>query len=421
MELVIIKILVGSDSPNIPSGFAQQMKGIATHLSYEGYDVGYLGWQTKGDITPKELPFKMYGINSQFGKEDWENTYKKHQPDIMISLGDAHMVNTIPASNKRPLWFMYYPLDGDPISQGIGATIRRADIPIAMAHYGYELTQKELGITPEYIPHFYHNQQFFDRSSEKDELREKWGMPADAFVIGSVARMNPRKHHGRLLYAFRLFLNMLEPEEQKKTFLYLHLDPFDALMWHDPNHNYQFVELIDTLGLQDHVIITPNNKFHTGIPVEDLNEIFNTFDFHTIATGGEGFGVPFLEASATGVPNVATDYTTTREHVYLKDPYSGEVLLKEGMHRGIAVPYSRLYMELSQVQKGWVDVPLMADAFYKYYDNQKLMKRHGLNAKKYVNKYYTYEKIMNKWDTMLDRVYDNIELKPLKTQMRAIK
>jgi len=416
-----MKILMGSDSPNIPSGFAQQLKGVAQYLAKEGHEVSYLGWQTRYDHETKDLDFKILGVTSQFGKADWEGAFIKTQPDIVISLGDAHMVEALARIAKRPLWFMYYPLDGHPISKFIGNTIRSSDVPIAMANYGWQLTKNELGIEPQYIPHFYKPEEFYDMGEEmKPIVRKELGIPEEAFVIGSVARLNPRKHHQRLLYAFRLFLNKYPEEEQKNIYLYLHLDPRDPLMYQDPNHNYQFLELIDTMGLAKNVIITPDNSYNSGLPVSHVNKLYNSFDVHVIPTGGEGFGVPFIECAATGVPTIATNYTTTKEHLTLINPYTDKVIKKERDYRGLSIPYTRLNMELAMVQKSWIDVEALAEALERYYVYRDLLKRHGDNARAYVEQYYQYDTIMERWGEMLDRVYTNVELVPLSTEMKPV-
>jgi len=417
-----MRILVGSDSPNVPSGFAQQMKGLAQYLTSEGHEVWYLGWQTRHDYQPMEWDFKILGVMSQFGRNDWAGAFQKCQPEIVISLGDAHMVDALAKMPNRPLWFMYYPIDGQPISKFIGDTIKQADVAVAMANYSWRVTTEELGFEPEYIPHFYKPEEFYNMGDElQGEIRKAKGMVEDAFIIGCVARLNPRKHHQRLLYAFRLFLDSKSIEERKKIFLYLHLDPKDPLVFQDPNHNYQFLEWIDTLGLKGNVILTPGANYYEGLPVSYINELYNSFDIHVLSTGGEGFGVPFIESSATGTPTIATDYTTTREHLLLRTPYTNKIIKEtEKGRRGIVVPYSSLYMELANVQKAWIDVEKLAEAFDTYYYDRELIKEHGKNAQDYVETYYQYDTIMEKWAELLDQVYTNIELAPLKTEMNPL-
>lgn len=414
-----MKILVGSDSPNVPSGFAQQLTGIAQYLTEEGHEVYYLGWQTRHDYTSDEWDFKILGVTSQFGRNDWFKIFNKINPDVVITLGDAHMVDPLARLPDRPLWIMYYPLDGEPISPSIKETLLNADILVAMANFGWQLTKKEFNYYPEYIPHFYKPENFYDMGYElKSELKKEMGIPEDSFVVGCIARLNPRKHHQRLLYAFRLFLDMQPEEERSKIYLYLHLDPYDPLVFQDPNHNYQFIEWINTLKLDKNVILTPGNLYHSGLPISYVNKLYNAFDIHVLPTGGEGFGVPFIEAASTGIPTIATDYTTTKEHLYLRTPYTDKIIKEnEKGRRGVCVPYNRLYKEMCQVHKAWVDIDEFAEAMDMYYKNRELIKEHGENAKKYVEKYYQYDTIMEGWGDLIDRIYTNIEIIPQKNQI----
>ncbi len=418
-----MRILVGSDSPTVPSGFAQQMKGLAQYLASEGHEVWYMGWQTRNDYEDNKWDFKILGVTSQFGKMDWGKAFQKCQPEIVISLGDAHMVDALSKIPQRPLWVMHYPIDGHPISRFIGDIVKGSDVPVAMANYSWQLTKQELGFEPQYIPHFYKPEEFYNMGDElRGEIRIAKGMVEDAFIIGCIARLNPRKHHQRLLYAFRKFLDNKTPEEQENIFLYLHLDPKDPLVFQDPNHNYQFLEWIDTLGLGKNVIITPGANYYEGLPASYINELYNSFDIHVIPTGGEGFGVPFIEASATGIPTIATDYTTTKEHLLLRTPYTDKIIKEnEKGRRGIAVPYSRLNMELAAVNKAWIDVEKLTEAFETYYNDRDLIKEHGKNAQEYVETYYQYDTIMEKWAELIDKVYSNVELVSLRTEMKPLK
>ena len=72
-----MKILLASDSPNIPSGFARQLDGVAKHLVDQGHNVTYMGWQTQGDMPISEFPYPILGIRSQFGKQDYQRAFQK--------------------------------------------------------------------------------------------------------------------------------------------------------------------------------------------------------------------------------------------------------------------------------------------------------------------------------------------------------
>jgi glycosyltransferase involved in cell wall biosynthesis len=47
----------------------------------------------------------------------------------------------------------------------------------------------------------------------------------------------------------------------------------------------------------------------SGYTEEEMAQLYNMFDVFTLPTGGEGFGLPILEAMSCGVPTVVTNYS----------------------------------------------------------------------------------------------------------------
>ena len=221
-----------------------------------------------------------------------------------------------------------------------------------------------------------------------------------------------------MLEAFRMFMNAgtkEEKEKKKKTcYLYLHLDAKDPLYIHDANHDYFFLEQIEVRGIGQNTIITPladkakkKYSFLEGIPAQDLSLLYNSFDVHALPTGGEGFGIPIVEAMACGLPSVITDYTTTREFLLLGD--DDEIVPKEEQ-RGIAVPPSNLYMERCGVRKAWIDVKKMAQSFQKYWKDEELRKLHGKNAREWAVSHYDWKVVNKMWVDLFEKINTNIDL-----------
>jgi len=420
---VIKKPVIGfaSDSPYYPTGFAVQCSKIASFAVKWGWDVHYLGWQTRGNPEIKGFDFKIHGVEGRaaFGKDSYDNFFKKISPDAIFTQGDAHMVDVL-AMKPRPFWICYYPLDGDPINTQIASVIKRADVRVAMSRFGQALTRKQLGISVEYVPHGVDTKLFspINKKVARREIFAKLGIrlpidPDEAFIFGCVARLNKRKHHMRLLEAFRIFLEKDE-ERRKNCYLYLHLDPKDALYIGDPNHDYFFLEQIEVRGIANNVIITPQfnpqNKTYSyinGIPEADMSLLYNAFDVHVLPTGGEGFGIPIVEAMACGLPNILTDYTTSTEFMAIGD--NGKYVKPEDL-RGTLVPPSRLYMEMCGVKKAWVDVKEFAKAMEKYYMAPELAKIHGEKAREWAVKHYDWEVVEKMWKPIFDKINTKVHL-----------
>lgn len=412
-----MKFLVASDSPTSPTGMANQIKFVAEALIKMGHDVDYMGWQnmleSSVELAGKDvrvfpsLSMGSKGDNDElFGKKVYPYLFQELNPDVLITLGDAWMVDHIPQYPVRPFWMMYFPVDGHPLNQNIIGTLQRTDVPIAMSKFGQDVC-KSHGIETEYIPHqvnWKHLSKYKPKTKKK-KAREVYfpDLDDDTMLFGSIARANPRKHHMRLFKAIENFVkgNNLTPDDVR---FYLHIDLKDQMYHTRLNaHDYFLIEFIDSLGIGEYLILPPENfKFGVGLKEEELHGTMSAFDVHINSTGGEGFGVPTVETMAMGIPQVITDYTTSRELVAHRDIHSREEVEFDEM-RGLLVPPSRLYMENSNVNKAWVDVDAFADAMNMYYEDRDLLKQHGLNAFKF-SKQYDSKNVNKMWKELIEKI-----------------
>ena len=58
---------------------------------------------------------------------------------------------------------------------------------------------------------------------------------------------------------------------------------------------------------------------------EEMAHLYNCMDVFVLPTGGEGFGIPTLEAMSCGVPICVTNYTTAHELIKSKDPENEDI------------------------------------------------------------------------------------------------
>ena len=141
-------------------------------------------------------------------------------------------------------------------------------------------------------------------------------------------------------------------------------------------------------------------------------------DVHALPTGGEGFGIPTVEAMSCGVPNVICNYTTSYELVGADKPECPPEMLKplgrDGgdklieSNRGFLVPYKDLMWDTpiraAPLRALW-DEHKGADALEYYYKNRDVLKEHGKNARKYAQKYYDWNtSIGPKWKDWIRKV-----------------
>jgi glycosyltransferase involved in cell wall biosynthesis len=166
---------------------------------------------------------------------------------------------------------------------------------------------------------------------ELGRTRERYGLP-DHFIL-FVGGLEPKKNVRNVILAY---------DRIRRSF------PHRLVFVGFARWKYsQDLELIDRLGLREHVMFTG------FVPDEDLPAVYNLADLFLFPSFYEGFGMPVLEAMACGCPVVTTSTGCSPEVVdeaaLLVDPYdveaianavryvlSDEGLRKELVTRGLA-------------------------------------------------------------------------------------
>ena len=128
------------------------------------------------------------------------------------------------------------------------------------------------------------SKSFLNKHSNKIFLRKKLHLPTEKFLIGLVARADPKKDHLNFISAAKLALNV--------------------------NENFSFVlitndilsinSIIKSFNLHDKFFVLPQQK--------NIEEIYHALDINTLSSAfGEGFPNVVAESMASGCPTVATD------------------------------------------------------------------------------------------------------------------
>jgi glycosyltransferase involved in cell wall biosynthesis len=131
------------------------------------------------------------------------------------------------------------------------------------------------------------------RRGGRSDARRRLGVPEDALVVGTVGRLNWAKDHEFLLQAFKrmlrdepgAFLVIVGDGELKAALTRRSLEP----------------------GLSGRVKLAGDRS--------DVDVLLPGFDIFALSSCTEGYSVALLEASAAGIPIVATDVGGNREIV----------------------------------------------------------------------------------------------------------
>jgi glycosyltransferase involved in cell wall biosynthesis len=120
---------------------------------------------------------------------------------------------------------------------------------------------------------------------ERGEVLQEFKLPENAFLIGKVANLTPKKNHDNLLRAFAIFHNQVP--EAKLLLVGQYGDRLEILKY-----------LAKELQITDHVIFTG--------PREDVPRLVKALDLFTMSSDFEGLPISMLEAMALAKPIVAT-------------------------------------------------------------------------------------------------------------------
>ena len=382
-----MKILWMSDSPTSPSGFGNVTRFVCAGLTDRGHQVSILGWQTRGQPTSWHNCI-LYPIrHNGFGADVLLNYLRRLQPDILVTLADVWwltyitypaIANFMHAANIA--WALYYPIDGDMGKDQLPPSwvhiLKTVDLPISMSRYGHGVTQAN-GVTPAYIPHGV-DTRVFQPPTDKRRAKQALGYEG-RFVILSDARNQPRKLLPRTLEIFRRFA-----ADKDDVLLHLHCDPDDPVA-RSTGYCYDLRSDIAFLGLTDKVQITDGMSIATGLPIAQLAEIYQAADVHLLSSWGEGFGLPTLQAAATGVVPLASEYTASRELV---------------LGHGEAIRTGHFLLDQFGLRRALIDIDDAVSRLEHLYYDPELLASKAQDARRFAEA-YDWERIVLQWQEVL--------------------
>ena len=396
-----IKILTISDHPLMPSGVATQTKYVIEGLLKTGkYTVISLGGAIKHQ--------NYQPVRTEEWKEDWtiypvdgfgdanivRSIIRSEKPDILWFMTDPRFYGWLwsIANEIRPLvpmvyyhvWDNYpYPTFNKPyyISNDVVATISKVtdDIVRTVAPE----------VECEYIPHAINTDIFTSLPDEEIKQLRKQNFPnwkEDKFLVYWNNRNARRKQPGAVIYWFNDFLNKVGKD---KAVLLMHTEP------NDPNGpNLQAI--IEELGLTNGEVLFSLQK----TAPESLNTMYNMADVTINIADAEGFGLATFESLAAGTPIICTMTGGLQEQVT-----DGKDWFGIGLEP--VAKYVIGSQEVPFIHEDKVSQEQVVGALEKMYNmTSKQRKEMGKKGRAHVMKNYNQKDILEKWDKLLTRVYE---------------
>lgn len=384
-------VLWVSDSPDTPSGFGNVTRHVCEGLARHGHQVSILGWQTR---EPGQWNgCRLFPTQSdRLGGDALYPLLVRNRPDVVVALADVWWLPYFGAPHVRRQmeltdtpWLLYFPIDGDVGDHQLPASwiemLTQVDVPVSMSKYG-QLVANKCGIQCEYIPHGV-DLNVFSPPESRDAAKAQFGYEGK-FVVLSDSRNQPRKMLPRLLDVFAAFA-----ADRPDALLHLHTDAKDEFT-HSIVNSYDVLADVRHHGLQDKVRFTPGfaMKKGEGLPLTELARYYQAADVHLLASSGEGFGLPTLQAAAAGAVPMACAYSASQE-------------LTEG--HGEPLPVAEWTENEFGIRRALIDIEHAAAILGRYCDDRELLHKKSRQSRRFAEP-YGWDAILNQWDTLLRSV-----------------
>ena len=400
-----IKILICGYSADNHTSFGSQIREVWTRLLRTGkYEVVQQGWFKMKEIEP--VPWNIVPTNTNFdpqgtkkpieqdkwGAQSFPGLVHQLKPDLVWTLADTYMIEHM-GFLKNQLnyrYVQYMPIDGTPTPPRYEKIINAADLNIVCSEFGADAVEDLTGRRPAMIYHGVDSNIFHPYAEEKKKsLRLNVSDQIEnSFIIGWVGKDQTRKNPWNLFESIYYLktgnyiecnsCNRVTRGSYNRQKRMLHSIPSsckycrsedismgkpieEVKLWmhayNQPNIGWDFNLHRDIWGLGDTVIFTTKLTQEDGLKTAEMSDLYNMFDVFVSLSGGEGFGIPLIEAQACGVPVVYTNYSGQAE------------ICTEG---GLPVD-CELYPEpMSSIDRGYIDINDGIQQMLSLYRDKKL-------------------------------------------------
>lgn len=302
-----MKILWHSNAAWATTGYGQQTALFAPRLT-DHHDVtisafyGLEGAKVQFNEKIGILP----GISGQFGNEQIQGHAKATfggdlRGGLVMTLMDVWVLD--PAVWRTMDVACWTPIDHMPAPPAVTRFfVGSGAIPIAMSRFGMEQLAE---FDPLYCPHAVDTSVYVP--TPKEEARAQVGFDKDAFIVGVVAAnkgVPSRKCFPEILQAFAIF-----QRDHPDAKLYLHTEVLGV------DHGLHLPSIIDSIGIPDDAVMFTDQYRYRYDPVRPrlMSQLYSAFDVLLAPSRGEGFGIPVLEAQASGTPAIVSDFSAQPE------------------------------------------------------------------------------------------------------------
>ena len=360
----------------------------------------------------------MSRTDNQFGRWRFEKVLLDFKPDVVVDVRDFWMSGYQTLSPLRSYFhhILMPTVDSAPQQEEWVDVFLSTDAIFTYSDWGAKVLKEQTNNKIKYIattsPGV--NLNIFS-IKDKNLLRQKFNIPQEAFVFGSVMRNQKRKLIPELLYSLKQIISLPEIQNtNQKIYLYLHTTY--------PDMGWDIPELLSQYQVSNHVLFTYLCKtcqnteacvfsgplkvcskclnktcqfpsVSNGVSDTQLSEIYNLFDLYVQYAICEGFGMPQVEAAACGVQIASVDYSAMTEIVEKLD--------------GIKLRVDRMFREMEiNADRAYPDNDFTAQVLYDFFINKSIDTRQAnrTNIRNKCISLYSWDNVYSVWEEAFDSI-----------------
>ena len=404
-----LKVLWWANAPYCPTGYGVGTRGVVDRIKHL-YDLRILCfWGLEGRALFLNDILHYPKWFSPLGDDAARLICNNWKPDLLITFFDIWVGEMQEGNTGRDFfnsihdhWVPWIPVDHDPSPIGITNQARKAYHPVTMSKFGQEALRKE-GIENTYIPLGVDTSTF--KPTEDKGADVSWSLThslpldeqnyiewqPDDFIIGiNAAPKDPvRKNFTGMFEAFQTFLDQ-NPDARKDARMYLQSTRNFPTGW-------PLGKLARDRDVSKYIRMTHPYNMYLGFNDDSISRLTRSWDVHMNLATREGFGLSIIEACASGVPPITSDFTSMPE-------------LTKG--HGWCVDYTGLVLT-NLLSYGCVpDTFEAAEAIGEAYNSPDKTKELGEKARTF-SLDYDWNLIANQWSTLIDKLGEDIRWKPV--------
>ena len=286
-----------SDFNSQGSGYFNISNHLANGLVAKGYDVKAVGLDYKGDEHNNSFGIiPAQGMKEAMGV--LQNLATLWHYDVLVVALDITLQEVIlrAISNRTFKYIGILPIEADPLCMSWAMVLMQMDKAFIISRFGTEECKK-MNVEAEHIKIGVDAELWrMPKKSEKETIRNSYGIDKDAFVVLTVADNQERKNLSRALQIFAGF------SKQVPNSKYILVTRENAFV------GWKLRDLAQDLKINDKF-----NVYERGLPQQDLWNLYAISDAFLLTSKAEGLGMPMLEAQSMGLPCLATNCTGMAE------------------------------------------------------------------------------------------------------------